>query len=84
MIAGLWKSADKPIAHVTLWLRIKALGLKMLCYASFIYAMVIVSFNPKGALPATAIILIFSLTCWSRATAVTLRVEDYLEEVGAG
>jgi hypothetical protein len=81
---GLAKAANRPISEVTFWLRLEAYGLRALAYASYVYAVCIVVVNGFTVAPALSIILAFALTCHSRSTAVTIRVEDYLDHLGVG
>lgn len=80
---GIYRAEGKPIAEVTFWMRLEALGLRALAYAAYIYAIVVVGYSgPQKALPAIALILIFALTCHTRAATVVLKVEDYLFNIG--
>jgi hypothetical protein len=80
---GLYRAFGKPIAEVTFWMRLEALGLRALAYAAYIYAVAIALYSGTDAVPGIAVILIFALTCHTRSATVTLKVEDYLYQIGA-
>lgn len=80
---GLYKSSNLPISEGTSWMRLEAFGLRALAYAGYVYGLCIFFANGFHALPALAIIVAFSLTCHSRATAVVTKVEEYLDALGA-
>lgn len=65
------------------WMRMEAAGLRMLFHASWLYAFIILIATTGKSTPAAMVITVFALTCWTRAASVTIRVEDFLEGIGA-
>lgn len=79
---GLFMASRRPMHLATFWIRFEAWGLRALAYAAYIYAIAIVVTNGLRTAPALAIIIAFGLTCHSRATVQTMKVERYLEALG--
>lgn len=65
------------------WMRLEAAGLRLLFYAAALYGAIVILVTQGKASPAAVIIIIFALTCWSRSASVTIKVEDFLEGIGA-
>lgn len=69
------------------WIRWEVFGLRMLSYAAHLYATIIIvnSLSSKGVFqPAVTIIVIFGLTCTSRAWGLLDKIERFWERMGAG
>lgn len=79
---GLFMRYKRTMAEATFWMRVEAWGLRALAYVAYVYAVAISLANGATTLPATMIVLIFAATCHSRATDVTIQVEDYLTTLG--
>lgn len=87
IVAGLWRAHRVGVVRGVPWLRLEALGLRLLAYAGYLYAAIvsISYFGDHGSLPAAAfIIAAFALTCHSRATGVNIRLEDFLDSLPLG
>lgn len=59
------------------WMRTESSGLRITAYAAYLYALVLILVVGSGAGFAPFVTTIFALTCHSRATALTIDIEDY-------
>lgn len=87
VVYGARKAHKKTGLQTFRWIRWEVFGLRMLAYAAYLYAAVILanSLTDKGVFqPAVSIIVIFGLTCTSRAWGLLEDIEEFWERMGAG
>lgn len=82
---GMAHKYDYP--EVIRWMRIEASGLRITAYAAYLYAVILLLVLQTEAGFAPFVTTIFALTCHSRATKLTIDIEDYfalLRSIGKG
>jgi uncharacterized membrane protein len=71
---GMAHKYDYP--DVIKWMRVEASGLRITAYAAYLYAVILLLIAGLVGF-APFIVVIFALTCHSRATNLTIDVENY-------
>lgn len=82
VIVGIWRAHNVNATRAVKWLRAESLGLRLMAYGGYLYAAIvtIVTYGKDGTIPFVAFILLaFALTCHSRASYITIKVEDFLD-----
>lgn len=82
---GMAHKYDYP--EVIKWMRVEASGLRITAYAAYLYTIVMLLIIGGDAGFAPFVTTIFALTCHSRATDLTIDVENYfalLRSIGQG
>ena len=85
VVTGARKAHRKTGLQSFRWIRWEVFGLRMLAYAAHLYAAIIVinSVASKGVFqPAVIIIVIFGLTCTTRAWGLLDNIESFWERMG--
>ena len=77
IITGVGMAHKYDYPEAIRWMRVEASGLRITSYAAYLYAIILLLALQGGAGFAPFVTTIFALTCHSRATKLTIDVEDY-------
>ena len=87
IVTGVGMAHKRDYPEVVKWMRVESSGLRITSYAAYLYAIVLLLMLGVEAGFAPFVTVIFALTCHSRASKLTIDVEDYfalLRSVGGG
>lgn len=77
IVLGVGMAHKKDYPEVVKWMRVESSGLRITSYAAYLYAVILLLMLQTDAGFAPFVTIIFALTCHSRATKLTIDVEDY-------
>lgn len=87
IVLGVGMAHKHDYPEVIKWMRTEASGLRITAYAAYLYAVVLILMLGSAAGFTPFVTAIFALTCHSRATNLTIDVENYfalLRSLGQG
>jgi len=79
IVIGVGMAHKHDYPEVIKWMRTEASGLRITAYAAYLYAVVLIIVVGSESGFAPFVTIIFALTCHSRATDLTIDVENYWE-----
>lgn len=77
VVVGVGFAHKYDLPQAIRWVRVEASGLRLLAYSAYLYGVILVLIVGRESGATPFITFIFALTCHSRATYLTIKVEDY-------